>query len=176
MKNKFFGLILACLSIMLQGCASSVNKVVPPDEGLSMRDAYFHYSGGDQEKRFAERKRFLQMREAVDHDYTTGLPPNPERIKHLYPQLPNPSLFMYVRPHAVGVSGAPIPAYLTRFSMYERTHFALPGESTDSIRRNAVVYAAMAEQDRELARLQAAEQARLERKEKNNQHRRHTRK
>ena len=40
---------------------------------------------------------------------------------------------MYVKPHPTGQSGAVIPGYYTRFSMYERDYYALPSEQLGSI-------------------------------------------
>jgi len=42
--------------------------------------------------------------------------------------LPNPVLVMYVYPHLSGVEGTPVPGYTTKFSMYDKPEFALPGE------------------------------------------------
>jgi len=42
--------------------------------------------------------------------------------------LPNPVLVMYVFPHLSGVEGTPVPGYTTKFSMYDKPEFALPGE------------------------------------------------
>jgi len=42
--------------------------------------------------------------------------------------LPNPVLVMYVYPHLSGVEGTPVPGYTTKFSMYVKPEFALPGE------------------------------------------------
>lgn len=47
-----------------------------------------------------------------------------------FPLLPNPVLFMWVHPHLAGdVHTVPIPGYPTAFHLYEREHFALPGET-----------------------------------------------
>lgn len=48
-------------------------------------------------------------------------------IENLFPLLPNPILIMYVFPH-LSRSGAPIPGYSTAFPLYDKPHYALPGE------------------------------------------------
>jgi len=49
-------------------------------------------------------------------------------IQALFPKLPNPALVMYVFPHLTA-SGQPVPGYATSFTLYEKTEYALPGES-----------------------------------------------
>ncbi len=44
-----------------------------------------------------------------------------------FPRLPNPTLVMYIFPHLSG-EGTPVPGYSTVFQLYDRAHFALPGE------------------------------------------------
>lgn len=152
MKNSWTNLsAVSCAALMMgliSGCASSVDKVVE-DRGTNMESIYARYAGGDREASFEQRKRELNLRDADERSVMTGFPPNSERVKHLFPKLPNPDLFMYVRPHAVGVSGAPIPAYITRFTLYEKTHYALPGETVETIRRNTLIDEAIKAEDRE---------------------------
>ncbi len=49
-------------------------------------------------------------------------------LDNTFSVLPNPVLVMYVYPHLSGVEGTPVPGYTTKFSMYEKPEFALPGE------------------------------------------------
>jgi len=51
---------------------------------------------------------------------------------NLFPRLPNPTLYLYVRPHTVGQDGLPIPGYTVPFKMYERDRHAMPGERLPS--------------------------------------------
>lgn len=50
-----------------------------------------------------------------------------DEVKQLFPRVPNPSLVMYVFPH-IASGNVPIPGFSTAFELYERQHFALPGE------------------------------------------------
>jgi len=50
---------------------------------------------------------------------------------NLFQKLPNPIIYMYVKPHPAGDSGSPVPGYITKFYLYERDHFAQPGELID---------------------------------------------
>jgi hypothetical protein len=46
---------------------------------------------------------------------------------------------MYVKPHVVGSSGAAVPAYMTRFTMYDRTHYAMPNEVISNLKHPGTV-------------------------------------
>lgn len=117
--------------VLMSGCASKLNDVADPN-APTMKAVYDDYTGANNMV-LQDRHQVLLQRPAVEPvDQQLGLPPYPERLDHLYPRLPNPDLFMYVRPHAVGITGAPIPAYITRFSMYERQPYALPGETLEA--------------------------------------------
>lgn len=129
---------------------SSIERVVDKD-GPTVEDIYNAYSSADEPSKYERRKIELMLRGAnSDQGHFMDAPPTSDRAAHLFPELPNPDLYMYVRPHAVGRSGVPIPAYVTRFKLYERDHFALPGETVETVRRNEKVYqqveAAKAEQ------------------------------
>lgn len=133
MLKHWINLPLVLGIICLSGCASKLDDVTNPN-APTMKQVYEDYTGSNQTA-IADRQALLMQRPAVEPvDLQLGLPPYPERLDHLYPRLPNPDLFMYVRPHAVGVTGAPVPAYITRFSMYERQPYALPGETLDAAR------------------------------------------
>ena len=44
-----------------------------------------------------------------------------------FARLPNPDLCMYVMPH-LSAEGASVPGYTSCFPMYEKNHYAMPGE------------------------------------------------
>lgn len=73
-----------------------------------------------QGKRYAANESFLD-----NVSYTRN---EARELKGLFPRLPNPDLCMYVFPHLSG-EGATIPGYTSCFSMYEKNHYALPGET-----------------------------------------------
>ena len=49
-------------------------------------------------------------------------------LEQLFPKLENPTLGLYVDPHLGTDDRAPIPGYMTSFTLYERDEFALPEE------------------------------------------------
>ncbi len=125
-----FALLVAVSALL--ACTSSLEKVT--DEGApTMEEVYDRFTGPNKRSIEVRGQALLSRPAMPDCDQQLGFPPYPEQLDHLYPRLPNPDLFMYVRPHAVGDSGAPIPAYITRFSMYERQPYALPGETLDAL-------------------------------------------
>lgn len=48
-------------------------------------------------------------------------------LRGIFPRLPNPDLCMYVFPH-LSLENATVPGYSSCFSMYDKNHYALPGE------------------------------------------------
>ena len=126
--NRIFAIFII---VLCTGCASSLEGVTNPD-APNMKQVYEDYTGTNTEQLDKRQAELLQRPALHDDDLQLELPPYPARLDHLYPRLPNPDLFMYVRPHAVGLTGAPIPAYITRFSMYDRQPYALPGETLDA--------------------------------------------
>ena len=122
---------LGLISLVLAGCASTKEAVLPQD-GPSMKAIY---EGHVQEMnardphviRHALGNRPVLTGEAALEGYTRDAF---NEIDVLFPRLPNPSLVMYVFPHLAGEAHAPVPGYATAFPMYEQVEYALPGEVT----------------------------------------------
>jgi len=68
------------------------------------------------------------LRPIYDYNYSDYTRNARNELDVLFPRLPNPTLVMYVYPH-ISSSGVPVPGYSTSFPMYERTEYALPGET-----------------------------------------------
>jgi conjugative transfer region lipoprotein (TIGR03751 family) len=127
MKILFSFLFYYLLAIQLSGCASG--RV--PQDGLSMADVYhkaMQQSNGETlGKTRDEVKQYLVAFNG--NNQLTPYTRNAENeINNLFPLLLNPQLVMYVYPHLAGSDEAPIPGYSTAFFLYERNHYALPGE------------------------------------------------
>jgi conjugative transfer region lipoprotein (TIGR03751 family) len=120
---------LGLISLVLAGCASTKEAVLPQD-GPSMKAIY---EGHVQEMNARDPhvirgelgNRPVQTGEAALQGYTREAF---NEIDVLFPRLPNPSLVMYVFPHLAGEAHAPVPGYATAFPMYEQVEYALPGE------------------------------------------------
>lgn len=120
---------LGLISLVLAGCASTKDTVLPQD-GPSMKAIYeghVHEMNADNPQviRGELGDRPIVSGEAALHGYTRDAF---NEIDILFPRLPNPTLVMYIFPHLAGDAGAPVPGYTTAFPMYEQVEYALPGE------------------------------------------------
>ena len=120
---------LGLISLVLAGCASTKDTVLPQD-GPSMKaiyDSHIHEMNArdPQVIRHELGNRRLNTGEAALQGYTRDAF---TEIDVRFPRLPNPTLVMYVFPHLAGETRAPVPGYATAFPMYEQVEYALPGE------------------------------------------------
>ncbi len=121
--------VLSSISLILAGCASSKDAVLPQD-GPSMKAIYESHvnkmnAQSPQVVRHELGNRRLDTGESALQGYTRDAF---NEIDILFPRLPNPTLVMYVFPHLAGETQAPVPGYATAFPMYEKVEYALPGE------------------------------------------------
>ena len=120
---------LSLISLVLAGCASTKDAVLPQD-GPSMQAIYEDHvntmnAQDPQVIRGELGHRPVVTGEATLYGYTREAF---NEIDVLFPRLPNPTLVMYVFPHLAGEAHAPVPGYTTAFPMYEQVEYALPGE------------------------------------------------
>ena len=122
-------LALSLISLVLAGCASTKETVLPQD-GPSMKTIYEEHvvemnARDPQVIRGELGNRPILTGDAVLQGYTRDAF---NEIDVLFPRLPNPTLVMYVFPHLAGETQAPVPGYATAFPLYEQVEYALPGE------------------------------------------------
>lgn len=120
---------LSLISLVLAGCASTKDAVLPRD-GPSMKAIYNRHlnemnARDPQILRHELGRRQILTGEGDLQGYTRDAF---NEIDVLFPRLPNPTLVMYVFPHLAGEASAPVPGYVTAFPMYEQVEYALPGE------------------------------------------------
>ena len=120
---------LGSISLVLGGCASTKEAVLPQD-GPTMKAIYERHIDemnmrDPQVVRRELGSRPLKTGEADLQGYSRDAF---NEIDVLFPRLPNPTLVMYVFPHLSGDTHAPVPGYATAFPMYEQVEYALPGE------------------------------------------------
>jgi conjugative transfer region lipoprotein (TIGR03751 family) len=122
-------LAIASISLVLGGCASTKDSVLPQDGPPmdAIYDAHMRELGAQDPTvvRGALGTRRINSGEENLHGFTR------EAFNELdvsFPRLPNPSLVMYVFPHVAGAERTPVPGYATTFPLYERVEYALPGE------------------------------------------------
>ena len=122
-------LALSLISLVLAGCASTKETVLPQD-GPSMKAIYEEHvvemnARDPQVIRGELGVRPILTGDAALQGYTRDAF---NEIDILFPRLPNPTLVMYVFPHLAGETQAPVPGYATAFPLYEQVEYALPGE------------------------------------------------
>lgn len=120
---------LGLISLVLSGCASTKDAVLPQD-GPPMKAIYEQHIQKMGAHDPLVVREALENRPVVDgdgalHGYTREAY---NEIDTTFPRVPNPSLVMYVFPHLAGKEQVPVPGYVTTFPMYERVEYALPGE------------------------------------------------
>lgn len=133
-------LLSAYVLVALSGCLSHIDKVAPQEDMPTMKEIFEEQTGAGGFDALQQREADIRARPVAAEDYLTEVHPYPGRIQHLFPALPNPDIFMYVKPHVVGVSGAPVPAYITRFTMYARIQYAMPNEVVSQVKHPGVVF------------------------------------
>lgn len=131
-------LILGLISLLITGCASTKESVLPQD-GPTMKTIFEgHMTGLNQEVPVQKHTAPLAQ-PGIDH-YTGYLREAANEIDSLFPRLPNPTLVMYVFPHLSGEERHPVPGYVTSFPFYDTVEYALPGEVTKAIRAHRPGY------------------------------------
>lgn len=128
---------LACVwaLVALSACSTLEDQI--PQDGPDMEAVYNEYTtgdaggygGADRESsagvESATHRALIETSPSLMSSYTRDAS---NELEGLFKTHPNPTLFMYTRPHLVGRDGIPVPGYTTQFKMFNRDHFALPGE------------------------------------------------
>lgn len=110
---------LIALFILLTGCSTSQEELMPVYPDASMLSLWQQQSGGSAALLDAR----AQLRRPPDGPMTL---PAADAIRSQFPHLPNPDMVLYVFPHLNG--NTPVPSYSTVFPFYTRPQYALPGE------------------------------------------------
>lgn len=140
--NAFRPLACVWALIALSACSSLEDQI--PQDGPDMEAVYNEYTTGnaggtdrvsnvgadrasssDTGVEPATHRALIETSPALMSSYTRDAS---NEMEGLFKTHPNPTLFMYTRPHLVGRDGIPVPGYTTQFKMFNRDHFALPGE------------------------------------------------
>lgn len=127
-------LLLALLG--LGGCATDPEKVLPHGDAtmLDIWNQQTTASSDTSSRRLLDARQTLRrpvqspMRVIDQTGYTRTAQ---TEIYRQFQRLPNPDLVMYVFPHLTGSEPVPVPGYSTVFPLYQRMHYALPGERVE---------------------------------------------
>lgn len=115
-------------ALLLVACTTTKDDVLPQD-GPPMKQLYEdHFQRIGKQRLDKTRERF-KRRPGIGNASLVGYVRDAHNeIRALFPEVPNPTLVMFVFPHLAGPKDVPIPGYATSFDMYERTEYALPGD------------------------------------------------
>lgn len=113
--------ILLISIILLSACTGATKLPTPSTTTQDVLNK--HFGRSNLKERPTVHGRYVN-REPDYRDYTYIAS---EQLDQTFSYLPNPTLTMYVFQHLTP-GGSPVPGYVTRFKMYEKDHFALPGE------------------------------------------------
>lgn len=119
-------------TLLVAGCATSQEELMPVGD-TTMMEIWQNQAGHSTgERRLldvrSELRRPLESPELVSEQLRYSRDASNE-IYSQFRRLPNPDLVMYVFPHLVGSEQVPVPGYSTVFPLYQRTQYAMPGES-----------------------------------------------
>lgn len=130
MKTIFFNkrrLVLIWTSVLLTGCASTKDSVLPQD-GPTMQSIYQQHMVDTHKPDYQRTVGGQPLPQSgIDH-YQGFVRAAANEIDTLFPRLPNPTLVMYLFPHLSRSERVPVPGYVTTFPFYEKVEYALPGE------------------------------------------------
>lgn len=141
MQTNYKRLLLSWISILsfliLSGCSSLLSSKMPSD-GITMQQAYSQaLNNNDSTANDLDSASIDTMRSKVSNlqtlkaNYSGYTRTQENEIDSQFQQLPNPSIVMYIFPHATGQGYGltPVPGYSTVFPLYTHVMYAMPGET-----------------------------------------------
>lgn len=126
------GLALLAMAVLMGGCATSKEELLPHNNRI-MLDIWNVETGGGARQLLDARQALRRPLSAADVQAAPAVQARYTRtaaneIYRQFHRLPNPDLLMYVFPHLAGSDPVPVPGYTTLFPLYQRVQYALPGE------------------------------------------------
>lgn len=124
-------LVIISLTSLLFGCSSfgGGNPNFLPDGGPTSLEVYDGARNDTQSDTAGPSELY---NEQTNLQYERDLGPwvrtQSTELQNRFPVIPNLEITGFVFPH-LSPGGHPVPGYATRFSVYEREHYALPGEA-----------------------------------------------
>lgn len=122
---------LTAISIsLLASCATKDTLIPIPDE--DMKSVYNRHMQSNGDGVLFDERAVLR-RPMIEDDVALSNYVRSEKnqLESKFRTLPNPTMYMFVAPHLAADTQVPIPGYLTEFKMWEREHYAMPGEISD---------------------------------------------
>lgn len=121
------------LLLVLAGCSTSQETLLPVDENTTMLSLWGKQTGGgstlyDQRSQLRRPLTAVSVPEQQNYTHTAE-----KEIQAQFKRLPNPDMVMYVFPHLTEGENVPVPGYTTVFPLHTRVNYALPGERTEAL-------------------------------------------
>lgn len=134
MKQRVLPLL--CLAVLLTGCSTTKDEMLPPGDSTMLE---LWQNKGSSARTTTEARSTLRRgltdddsaaRQAIEESYTRTAE---NEIQQVFPRLPNPDMVIYIYPHMAGNAPAPVLGYSSVFPFYSRVQYALPGERTEAL-------------------------------------------
>ena len=126
--------------VCLTGCVNPGKNLMPADTGPSMAHIYSAQTGAGVNDLNSDTSDATnsplpsapaQITDApkliTNADYTMNAQ---DQVNTVFKLLPNPTIAVYIFPHMTQFQNTdvPVPGYTTAFFLYEKNHYAMPGE------------------------------------------------
>lgn len=127
-KPNTRGLLLFSMVLLVAGCSTSQDSMLPQPD-TSVKDVWQQQTGSSGEARINDARSHLRTALTPSQwaqrqsSYTRD---SFREVANQFPRLPNPDVVMFILPHQTGAM--PVPGYSTVFPLYERVHYATPGD------------------------------------------------
>ena len=130
MRMLTAALSISLISVVLTGCSNKDNFIPQPDQ--DMKTVYGNHMSAVGDGKLLDT-RSLVRRPMVEGDVQLSdyVRSEKNQLQSRFKLLPNPTMYMFVAPHLATTNQVPIPGYLTEFRMWEKDHYAMPGERSD---------------------------------------------
>ncbi|MGK4441448.1 TIGR03751 family conjugal transfer lipoprotein [Yersinia proxima] len=129
-------LAIAFTAVLLSGCSSSKEKLLPAGDS-TMLDLWQHKATSQRtvtEARSTLKRQLTKQNDEANPLINDGYSRTTKNeIQQLFPRLPNPDMVIYIYPHISGSESVPVPGYSSVFPFYSRVQYALPGERTEAL-------------------------------------------
>lgn len=130
---KISSLLVSLTSMLtLSGCTTPGKNILPHGD-MTMLQIYRAQTGSSIESSDIDENRISNTKnqsvaEPLNDQYSDIAE---DQINSEFKLLPNPNIAVYVFPHMSHYNGTnvPIPGYTTTFFLYEKNHYAMPGEA-----------------------------------------------
>lgn len=129
-RTPFF---LIPLLLILAGCSTSQENLLPVDKDTTMLSLWGRQTGGSAmlyDQRSQLRRPLAEIPTPVQRSYTRTAA---NEIQSRFKRLPNPDMTMYIYPHLTEGEGVPVPGYTTVFPLHTKVQYALPGERVEAL-------------------------------------------